>query len=171
MVGIGVVIEEYEQGIKVLQVIPDGPAEQAGVSLGDVITEVDGNSLKGESIQTVTIYLKGEADTAVTITFIQDASRKSVQKILMRKAISLLVVETDMLSGQIGNIRLNSFSLDAGKKVTDAIQSLPGVNGYILDLRDNVGGYVTAAQDDYSNQEKHTFCLYIRNGKATTAQL
>ena len=147
LVGIGVVIEEHEKGVVVLQVIPNGPAEQAGLVAGDIITEINGESLQGESVQTAISYIKGETDSPLTINFIQAATGESVSKTLVRKDIALPIVEVDMLGGQIGYIRLNSFSLDAADKVAGAIQSLASAKGYIFDLRDNGGGYVSSAQD------------------------
>lgn len=146
-VGIGVVIEEHKQGIKILQVIPNGPAEQAGLVAGDIITHVNGISLQGESVQKAISYITGAANSSVTITFIQAETGETLIKTLVRKAIVLPNVEVSVLGGQIGYIRLNSFSMDAADKIQSALHSLIGVKGYIFDLRDNGGGYVSAAQD------------------------
>lgn len=147
LIGIGVVLEEHEQGVKIIQTIPNSPAEQAGLLAGDVITHVNGESLLGKSIQVAVSYISGEANTSVTLTFLQQATGLSVTKTIERKRISLPNVETKTLGGQIGYIRLHSFSMDAAEQIQLAIQSLHGVKGFILDLRDNGGGYVSAAQE------------------------
>ena len=52
-----------------------------------------------------------------------------------------------MLGGNIGYIRLNSFATESAEEVNDAIVALAGADGWILDLRNNGGGYITAAQE------------------------
>ena len=52
-----------------------------------------------------------------------------------------------MLGGNIGYIRLNSFSTESATEIEKAIQSLKGAKGWIMDLRNNGGGYITAAQE------------------------
>ena len=146
LVGIGVVLEENEQGVKVVQTIPQGPAEQAGILAGDIITNVNGENLQGKSMQTIISYISGEVHTSVTITFLQQSTGLTLTKTIERQKISLPNVEAKILGGDIGYIRLRSFSMDAADQLQTAIQSLHGVKGFIFDLRDNGGGYVSAAQ-------------------------
>ncbi|WP_180968203.1 S41 family peptidase [Cytobacillus massiliigabonensis] len=147
LIGIGVVLEENEQGVKVIQTIPQGPADQAGIRPGDIITHVNGKSLSGESMQAAVSYMSGEENTFVDITFLQKETGNLITKKIERKRISLPNVEADMLGGEIGYIRLHSFSMNAAEQLQSAIKSLSGAKGYILDLRDNGGGYVSAAQE------------------------
>jgi carboxyl-terminal processing protease len=147
LVGIGVVLEEHEQGVRVTQTIPDGPAEQAGILAGDIITYVDGESLQGQSIPTAVSFISGMVHTYVTITYLQQSTGLAVTKTIERKKLSLPIVEAEMLGGDVGYIRLHSFSMDATAKIQTAIDSLNGAKSFILDLRDNGGGYVSAAQE------------------------
>lgn len=166
LVGIGIVLEENEQGVKVLQTIPGGPAEHAGLLAGDIITNVDGKKLKGESVQTVVSYITGEANTSVNLTFVQKSTGLTVTKTIEREKISLPVTESKILGGNIGYIRLYSFSMDAAARIQTAIQSLSGAKSFILDLRDNGGGYVSAAQevDGLFPGVKNTCQLRSRSG-------
>lgn len=145
--GIGVYVEGDKQGVKIQQIIPKSPAELAGLQVGDIITSADGKNLQGESVQTAISYITGQVSTFVTITFIQSSTGQTLTKTIERKKISLPNVESTMLGGQIGYIQLHSFSTDAAKQLQTAIQSLKGAKGFILDLRDNGGGYVSAAQE------------------------
>lgn len=145
LVGIGIVLEEHEQGIKVIQTIPGAPAEKAGIQAGAIITHANGQSLKGKSTQFAVSIISGAENTSVTITFLQNG--QTYTKTIIRKRISLPNVETEMLAGNIGYIRLHSFSENATKEIQQAIKSLSNANGYIFDLRDNGGGYVSTAQD------------------------
>ena len=63
IVGIGVVLEESGHGVKVISVIKDGPAFKEGIVPGDVITHVDGISLKGKSVQAAVPLISGKENT------------------------------------------------------------------------------------------------------------
>lgn len=165
IVGIGVVLEEDVKGIKVTSVIPDGPADRAGVQPGDIIIKVDGKSVVGKAVQTAVTLITGDENTTVTVTIEREGSREALTKQIKRQAISLPNVEFGMLGGDIGYIRLNSFSTESAKEVNDAIISLAGAKGWILDLRDNGGGFITAAQEvtGFFPTAKNAFQLREKN--------
>ncbi|WP_255452251.1 PDZ domain-containing protein [Sporosarcina sp. ANT_H38] len=147
IVGIGVVLEEDLKGIKVISVIPSGPADRAEIQSGDLITHVNGKSIVGKSIQTAISLISGEEKTMVTLTIKRIGQAAPFTKKLTREEIMLPNVEYEMLGGNIAYIRLNSFALESTKEMDKAIRSLSGADGWIVDLRDNGGGYITAAQD------------------------
>lgn len=147
LVGIGITIEEHEKGVKITSVIKGGPAEKGGLMAGDIILSVNGKKLAGESVQTAITLITGEANTAVTLEFYRATTNSTSTKTLIREVIELPNVEKMQLAGNIGYIRLNSFSLNAGDEIQTAISSMPGMKGWIFDLRSNPGGYVSAAQD------------------------
>ncbi|MED4454499.1 S41 family peptidase [Metabacillus fastidiosus] len=147
LTGIGVVLEEHEKGVRVVQSISGGPADQAGLRAGDIIIDVNGMSLAGKSAQTAASYMTGEAGTSVSVSFLQEGIGLVLTKTIIRKEISLQNVETKWLGGNIGYIRLNSFSEDAAEQLQKGIQTLDGAKAFIFDLRNNGGGYVSAAQE------------------------
>jgi len=147
IVGIGVVLEEDLKGVKVISVIPDGPAARVEIQPGDVITHVNGNSIAGKSIQTAISLISGEEKTVVTVTINRIDQLTPITKKITREEITLPNVEYEMLGGNIAYIRLNSFAMESSKEMNKAIQSLSGADGWIVDLRNNGGGYITAAQD------------------------
>ena len=146
IVGIGVVLEESEHGVKVISVIKDGPAFKEGIVPGDIITHVNDNSLKGKSVQAAVPLISGIENTNVTLT-IKRENNQPVKMTIRRAQIHLPTVESEMLGGDIGYIRLNSFATDSGKEMEKAIRSLAGARGFIVDVRNNGGGYITAAQE------------------------
>lgn len=146
-VGIGVMLEEDPRGVKILAVFPGSPAERAGIQTGDVITNINGQSLAGESVQTAISSLSGEKNTSVTLTYVRPDTGQSFTQTLVREVIQIQNVEYEMLGGNIGYVRLNSFALDSAKDISAAIQKLKGAKGWIFDIRDNGGGYVSAAQE------------------------
>ncbi|MBB4823509.1 carboxyl-terminal processing protease [Sporosarcina luteola] len=147
IVGIGVVLEENAKGVKIISVIPNSPAEQAGILQGDIITAVNGTSIAEMAVQSAIALIGGEEGTVVSLSIQRPDVSKTMKVQVKRKEIHLPVVESAILGGRIGYIRLNSFSDEAAGEMNDAIQSMKGMESWIFDLRDNGGGYITAAQD------------------------
>ncbi|QTD41073.1 S41 family peptidase [Sporosarcina sp. Te-1] len=147
IVGIGVVLEESEKGVKIISVIPNSPAEQAGILQGDMITAVNGTSIAGMAVQSAIALIGGDEGTVVTLTIQRPDVSKAMKIEVKRKEIHLPVVESTILGGHVGYIRLNSFSDEAAAEMNQAIRSMKEAESWIVDLRDNGGGYITAAQD------------------------
>lgn len=167
LVGIGVGIAEHKKGIKILQVFDGTPAKKAGLKTNDVITAINGKSVAGLRIEQSSKYLKGQEGTAVTVKFYRSATGKSYTKKMTRVLVNLPNVETAVLSGRIGYIRLNSFSENSGAEVAKAIRHMPAdTQGYIFDLRDNGGGDVAAAEEiiGLSSKNKTAYLLKTRAG-------
>lgn len=147
LVGIGVVLEESENGIRIMSVIPEGPAAAAGLKPGDILVKADGTSLAGESVQTAISLISGKENTSVTLIFINSETGSLQTITIPRRVIQLPNVESRMLGGNIGYIRLNSFSMNASEDIAAAIQKLGPANGWIFDITNNGGGYVSAVQE------------------------
>lgn len=147
LVGVGIVLEEDIKGIKIISVIEGGPADRAGMQAGDIIVSANGISLVGQSVQKAVSLISGKENTTVTLNYISQETNQTVTKSLTRELIKLPNVEYQMLGGEIGYIRLNSFAQDSAKDITNAIGKLTGAKGWIVDLRNNGGGYVSSAQE------------------------
>lgn len=147
LVGIGVTILENKKGLKITSTIKGSPAAKGGLKPGDIITKVEGKSIAGKSIEAVTPLITGKENSTVNLTIYRSSTRKIFDKKLTRKVITLPNVEKKKLAGNIGFIRLNSFSEGSAKEIQDAIKSMPGMKGWIFDLRSNGGGYVGSAQE------------------------
>ena len=74
IVGVGIVLEEDVKGIKIISVIPGGPAARADIQPGDVITHVNGRRIVGESVQTAVSLISGKEKT---IGFVIDGKSRS----------------------------------------------------------------------------------------------
>lgn len=147
LVGIGVVLEEDPKGMKIISVIEGGPADRAGIKPGDIIVSANDRELAGQSVQHAISIITGEANTKISLQYFVKETKKTVTKTLTRELIKLPNVEYEMLGGNIGYIRLNSFSQNSAKEIADAIAKLTGSKGWIFDIRNNGGGYVSAAQE------------------------
>ncbi|MGN7399393.1 S41 family peptidase [Cytobacillus praedii] len=147
LVGVGIVLEEDIKGIKVLSVIQGGPADRAGIQAGDIIVSANGISLAGKSVQNAISLISGKENTTVTLNYISVETNSLVTKTITRELIKLPNVEYKMLGGDVGYVRLNSFAQESTKEIVNTIGKLSGAKGWIFDLRNNGGGYVSAAQE------------------------
>jgi carboxyl-terminal processing protease len=122
------------------------PAEAAGLRPGDQILEIDGTSTLGESVSSLVFEVRGEAGTDVTLTLQRDDEVLDV--VITRAVIDLHEVESAMLEGGIGYIRLTTFTDRAPQMFRDALGALldQGATDIVFDLRGNPGGYIVAAQ-------------------------
>ncbi|MEK4424109.1 S41 family peptidase [Solibacillus sp. FSL K6-1523] len=146
-VGIGVVIEKVNAGILITQLIDGGSAKKSGLVVGDIITTVDGTSTVSMTIEQASSLIKGKENTNVAVTILREDG--TIMKMtLVRNAFSLPNVTTELLYGKVGYISLSSFSNDTASLISKAITSLKkqGAQSFILDLQNNGGGYVTAAE-------------------------
>lgn len=143
--GVGLVLTQENMAIEVISVLPDTPAQQAGIEGGDQIIEVDGEDVEELFLEQVVTRIKGDAGTPVEITVRR--SSDELRFTLTRQEIHVPSVESEMLFGRLGLIRVITFLGDTGEQVRKAATDLSqrGAGGLILDLRGNPGGALDAA--------------------------
>ncbi|WP_332651204.1 S41 family peptidase [Lysinibacillus sp. 54212] len=147
-VGIGVVIEEHEKGIRITEVITGGSAQKAGVKTGDIILSINGKSTMNMSTSEASTLIMGKEGSSVSLTLLKE-NGETFTKSIVRKPFTLPNVTTELLYGNVGYIALSSFSTDAASLVQQALRNLSakGATSFILDLQYNGGGYVSSAED------------------------
>lgn len=144
-VGVGITIDySREEGLLVREVTEDGPADKAGVLVGDVIIAADGVSLAGEVREKGADYIKGEAGTQVVLTLLgEDGSTRDAT--CTRATLHNPSADGKLLEGNVGYVKLDNFysgSADRFKKEVDALVE-QGAESLIVDVRSDPGGYVT----------------------------
>jgi carboxyl-terminal processing protease len=144
--GIVIQIDDTTKQILVENVIPDGPADKAGVQQDDLITAIDGVPTKGMTVQQASTKLRGKEGTSVSLTVSRDGTIVPPIAITRAKIHQLSVYEK-MLPGKIGYVELTVFGRDTGAEIDAALTRLQrqGARALVLDLRDNGGGYLQAA--------------------------
>ncbi len=144
-VGVGVTVNyTREEGLLVQSVTQGGPAEQAGVVPGDIITAVDGVSIAGENQAQGTDLILGEAGTQVTLTLLgEDGASREVT--CTRATLRNSSARGKMLEGNIGYVKLDNFYSGAADSFAQEVDALveQGAVGLIVDVRSDPGGYVT----------------------------
>lgn len=147
--GIGAFVRETEEGdIEIVRPIPGQPAEQAGIRPGDIIIGVDGEDVRGQTLDEVISKVRGPRGSEVVLTIQREGAAGSLQIAITRTRFEVPTIEAQMISdeavGDIAYVRLSSFSANAAGQLTDALADLlaQNPNGLIFDLRDNPGGFL-----------------------------
>jgi carboxyl-terminal processing protease len=148
-VGVGIQVLQRGSDVVIANVFPESPAQKAGIAKGDVLTAVDGRSMVGASLNTVTNAIRGPQNSAVVIT-VRGPSGITQTARMTRTVLKLQLVTTTMLTVQghkIGVINLLEFDQGAASAVRTAVAKLTaaGATGLVLDLRGNPGGLVEEA--------------------------
>lgn len=148
--GIGVQFNVLKDTILIVQVIPGGPSEKAGLLAGDRILCVDGDTMVGKDLKTrdVVKRLKGPKGTKVVVSIARRGLTGLREFVIVRDVIPTYSIDVSyMAEPEIGYIRLSRFSVTTPKEFDEAIKDLTrqGMNSLILDLRGNTGGYLDAA--------------------------
>ena len=138
--------------LTVARPIPDTPASDAGLKIGDVILAIDGESTYGFSIDDAQERLRGPLGSEVELTIRRLNQARSFDVKLIRDKIRVSSVESFMRtidSHKVGYIRLQMFGERTDQEMEEAIRKLEaeGAEGYIFDLRNNGGGYIISAVD------------------------
>ena len=158
--GIGVMVSQnvYTGLVTVVKVFKDDPADIAGMLPGDIITAVDGMDISGMDLSlVVSDHIKGEEGTEVSLTVYRESIDDYVDLTMTRRIVQDPTVEYEMLEERIGYVTLSSFEDVSTAQFIDAVDALEeqGMQGLIIDLRNNGGGAVSAAEDiaDYLIQD------------------
>ena len=150
--GIGVVMGmDNNKNINIVAVMEDSPGQKAGLAEGDQIIAVDGTPVTEMAFDEVATHVRGEPGTDVVLTIMRDGAQQDYT--ITRDNIKLKTVGHEMLDNNIGYIQIVSFSEDTAQEFMDAYTDLQnqGMQGLVLDLRNNPGGLLTACVDIAKN--------------------
>ncbi|MDO4979036.1 MAG: S41 family peptidase [Candidatus Saccharibacteria bacterium] len=144
--GIGIEFGKREDYIKVIRTLPDNPARRAGVLAGDIIFAVDDEEVWDKDAEYISGKLRGKAGDKVKLTVVRDNKKKDFE--LTREKINNVSADITY-DGKTAIISVYRFSSDTGTLVSSFQKEMKekGVEKIILDLRNNGGGYVSAAKD------------------------
>ncbi len=144
--GIGTYVTMRDGNLTILATFPDSPAEKAGLKSGDIILEIDGESLAGLDLDTAANKLRGPADTTVRLLVLHADETEPVEIELTRAIIELPSVVYEMRE-DIAYITIFMFTGHTDGELTEVIQELEqdGAKGIIIDIRNNGGGLLDAA--------------------------
>lgn len=145
--GIGVFTRSNQEtgAIEVTTVIPDSPAEAAGVMPGDEFYEVDGRRVTGISQAELSALVPGPRGTTVTITFRRDGELVTFE--IVRDTFPLPNVSFEIVGDNIAHISMLDFNDLSRAQLDEALQAVDinSTKGLIFDIRDNPGGTLSSA--------------------------
>lgn len=127
-------------------VLPDSPAQRGGLLAGDQLVAVDGRAVDGSTIDDVVDWVRGPSGTDVRLSLLRGGA--PLELTVTRDVIHQSAVQASTLDhGRVGLIGVEGFSSGAAADLRTALedQIAAGAQGFILDLRDDPGGYVDAA--------------------------
>ncbi len=140
-VGITISIREDNQGFDIIEVVPGGPAEEAGIKAGDVLVGTGGQSLIGSTMDDCSALIRGEEGTKVELTVLREAEELTFT--VSRRQFETPVATYELLSDGIGLITIENFDQRCADETIAAIEALQeqGATALIFDVRNNPGGY------------------------------
>lgn len=147
--GIGVELSLRDGDIKVVFVMPGGPADEAGIKAGDAITAVNSVDLRGKDQQFAINALRGEAGSEVDVT-IEHANGEVSTHTLTRDFVKVDSVFSRPVDGDYGYFQITHFTRKSAEELAEQIdymqqdRSKP-LKGFVLDLRGNPGGVLKPA--------------------------
>lgn len=156
-VGINVYWDEDAQNILIFHVIPNSPAEQAGLKKGDRIAGVEGTSVGDLGYNTAVDHILGEEGTDVTLSILQADTQQTKDYTMTRSAVEIDSVQSRDLGNGLWLIRVTDFNTNTSAQFSSALEQAQqaGCKGLVFDLRNNPGGAleaIVACLDDLIDQ-------------------
>lgn len=147
--GIGAYVSMDEGNIVIVAPINGSPAENAGILPGDVIVEVDGESVSGKSLDQVIFLVRGPANSEVVLTVRRPELNDLVTVPIIRERIEVPSISWSPISNtELAYLAISQFSINLDRELEVALQEIVEAGAYrgiILDLRNNPGGLLQKA--------------------------
>lgn len=147
--GIGAELgQDAQNNLVIIAPIDGTPASKAGLKPQDIITEINGKSATGLSVDEAVTKIRGDKGTKVTLKVVR-ARSETLTFTITRDDIKVPSVKSEILDGNIGYLKISQFGEDTGDLAAKAAQEFKdkGVKGVVLDMRGNPGGLLTSAVD------------------------
>jgi carboxyl-terminal processing protease len=144
--GIGAELGKQGSYVVVIAPIRGCPAEAAGIKAGDIIIAIDDQDATNLSIDEAVTRIRGEAGTTVKLNILRGDS-ETLEFTITREVITIPSVTSEILDGNIGYIQISRFAEDTIGAFNAVAEDFAAanLNGIVLDLRNNPGGYLDGA--------------------------
>ncbi|MDO4870801.1 MAG: S41 family peptidase [Candidatus Saccharibacteria bacterium] len=146
--GIGAEVGIRNKLPTVIRPLKDSPAARAGVMAGDIIYKVDGQDVTNLSLDETIQKIRGKIGTEVKLSLVRNGVNNFIETTITREEINNPSVSGEQ-RGKIGIITITRFDQETASLARAEAQKMlqNGASSFIIDLRGNTGGYLTAAQD------------------------
>lgn len=163
--GIGIRFRPEKNGIVVVRVQPESPAESSGLVAGDRIVEVNGESVADWTRSKIINSIRGRVGTSIEMRVANSAGQERIIDVRREKIVSPTVIYSRR--GQVAYIRLTGFRVDTANRLEDAVDRAKreigsGLSGIVLDMRNNPGGFL--------DQSVRVSDLFLSHGRIVSAK-
>ncbi len=145
--GIGVQVEANEAGLLIMAPLPGSPAEGAGLKAGDIITQVNDDSLKGVSYQDAVMKVRGPKGSTVKLRVLRNGNEMLFT--VTRDTVKVPEISLTMTDRNVAILKVSQFGDATDKQIRAKLQEAKDKSpkGVIIDLRNNPGGLLHAADE------------------------
>ena len=148
--GIGIQFQIIRDTLRVIRVIEGGPSERAGLEDDDRIVKVNDSLIAGKGLTTEDVFklLKGPAGSKVRLHIFRRGTDSLSAYEIIRGKIPMYSIDAAFAEDSTGYVKLSNFSATTAEEFHDVLTELKsqGINKLIIDLRNNAGGYLSAAK-------------------------
>jgi len=150
--GVGLDLSVENGAVKVVSPLEGSPAAEAGIQPGDLLIAVDGEPVDGDHLEETIGRMRGKPGTIVELRVQREGAAEPLDFAVTRADIHVRTVRSELIADRFGYIRLTSFANTTAADLEAAFLSLrdespAGLDGVVLDLRNNPGGVLEAAVD------------------------
>lgn len=149
--GLGIEVTMEDELVKVITPIDDTPAAKAGVLAGDLISEIDGEAVRGLTLADAVEKMRGPVNTSIELTILREGATEPMKIKVVRDIIAVKAVKYRVEGDNVGYLRVISFTEKTYDDLAEAIEKIETqvgadkLKGYVLDLRLNPGGLLDQA--------------------------
>lgn len=148
--GLGIEVGMEDGFVKIIAPIDDTPAARAGIQTGDIIIRIDGQSVKGMTLNDAVKLMRGAPGTEIKLLISRQGQDKPLDITLKRDRIQVASVKGRMLEPGFGYLRISQFQTNTSRDMLKQLDKLKEenkgpLNGLVLDLRNNPGGILNGA--------------------------
>ncbi|WP_028035618.1 S41 family peptidase [Chelativorans sp. J32] len=149
--GLGIEVTMENELVKVVAPIDDTPASRAGILSGDLIEKIDGEEVRGMTLNDAVDKMRGLVNTPIELTVLREGQTKPLTFKIIRDTIKVKAVKSRVEGDDIGYLKITSFTEKTTDDLRQAIENIrkevpeDKLKGYVLDLRLNPGGLLDQA--------------------------
>jgi carboxyl-terminal processing protease len=149
--GLGIEVSQEEGYVKVVSPMDGTPADKAGIEAGDFITQVNGESTQGLTLDQAVEMMRGPIGSEIVVTIVRTGVTDPFDVSLIRETIKLVAVRSRVV-GNVAVLRITTFNdqtysglQEELKKSVETLGGMDKVTGFVIDLRNNPGGLLNQA--------------------------
>ena len=148
--GLGIEITAEDGLIRIITPLDDSPAFEAGLLPGDLVTRVDGESVRDLSATEAAKRIRGQPGTPVTVTIVREGEEGPLEFTIIRDIVEVASVKSELIEPGFARIRISRFQTQTGARLLEEIRRVEEANGgplsgAVVDLRNNPGGILSGA--------------------------